>query len=106
MSYSLSFLPEVEEDAINGYRWYEEKGIGLGEEFLRLFYALTGAIIRNPLSYQTVYEDFRRCLLRRFPYAIYYRVDKQEIIVYALFHCARNPAITKRNLSVREQTNS
>ena len=39
MTYVLSFLPEVEEDAIGGYRWYEEKGTGLGEGFLRIFYA-------------------------------------------------------------------
>ena len=105
MIYSISFLPEVEGDAINGYRWYEEKAIGLGEEFLRLFYAIAGEIIRNPLIYQIVYKDFRRCLLRRFPYGIYYRIDKQKIIVYALFHCARNPTVIKKNLSVREQKN-
>jgi len=51
MIYSISFLPEVEGDAINGYRWYEEKAVGLGEEFLRLFYAIAGEIIRKPLIY-------------------------------------------------------
>jgi len=35
MKYDLRFLPEVEEDAIAGYSWYEEKAYGLGEEFLR-----------------------------------------------------------------------
>lgn len=105
MTYAISFLPEVEEDAINGFRWYEEKAIGLGEEFLRLFYAIAGEINRNSLIYQTVYKDFRRCLLRRFPYAVYYKVEGQEIIVYALFHCARNPTVIKRNLNVRKQKN-
>jgi hypothetical protein len=37
MSFSLSFLPEVEKDALAGYIWYEEKAIGLGEDFLRIF---------------------------------------------------------------------
>ncbi len=71
MIYPISFLPEVEVDAINAYRWYEEKAVGLGEEFLRLFYTISGEIIRNPLIYKIRYKDFRRCLLRRFPYAIY-----------------------------------
>ncbi|MGR3302445.1 MAG: hypothetical protein ACUZ8I_08055 [Candidatus Scalindua sp.] len=44
MIYSLSFLPELEEDTINGYKWYEDKTIGLGEEFLRIFYALSHEI--------------------------------------------------------------
>ena len=64
MIYSLSFIPELEEDTINGYSWYEEKVIGLGEDFLRVFYALSDEIQRNPLVYQKVYKDFRRCLLR------------------------------------------
>jgi hypothetical protein len=37
MSYSLSFLPEVEDDAIAGFMWYEQKSKGLGEDFLRIF---------------------------------------------------------------------
>lgn len=106
MIYSLSFLPELEEDTLNGYRWYEEKTIGLGEEFLRIFYVLSNKIQRNPLVYQTVYKDFRRCLLRRFPYAIYYRIDKDKIIVYGLFHCARNPKNLKKNLHIRKPKNS
>ena len=31
MTHSLRFLPEVEEDVIGGYSWYEEKARGLGE---------------------------------------------------------------------------
>jgi hypothetical protein len=30
MTYNLVFLPEVEEDAIAGYVWYEGKSPGLG----------------------------------------------------------------------------
>lgn len=48
MTYSLLFLPEIEEDSINGYFWYEEKGKGLGEDFLRIFYACSEKIRRNP----------------------------------------------------------
>jgi hypothetical protein len=77
VKYSLLFLPEVEDDVLNGYMWYEQKTRGLGEEFLRMFYARAQEISRNPSLYQTVYKDFRRCLLRRFPYAIYFKIDGQ-----------------------------
>ncbi len=36
MTYILHFLPEVEEDVIAGYLWYEGKSSGLGEDFLAL----------------------------------------------------------------------
>lgn len=104
MIYSLRFLPEVEDDVIGGYAWYEEKATGLGEEFLRMFYAFTQEIARNPLLYRKVFRDFRRRLLRRFPYAIYFRIDGQEIVVFGLFHCARNPDIVRRELSDRGES--
>lgn len=55
MTYTLHLLPEVEEDAVTGYVWYEEKAPGLGEEFLRMFYACVGEISRNPLLYPTLH---------------------------------------------------
>jgi plasmid stabilization system protein ParE len=101
MSYPISFLPEVEEDVLNGYFWYENKAKGLGEEFLRVFYVGVADLSRNPLLFRKVYKDFRRCLLRRFPYSIYYRTDENRVIIFGLFHCARNPIVIKRELKER-----
>jgi plasmid stabilization system protein ParE len=106
MIYSLSFLPEIEEDVIAGYLWYEEKSPGLGEEFLRMFYACAGELPRNPLLYSKVYKEFRRRLLRRFPYAIYFTVEDDQIIVFGLFHCARDPRTVKGELRDRQQPES
>ena len=78
MTYDLRFLPEVEDDVIAGYSWYEEKVRGLGEEFLRMFYACANELSRNAMLYQKVYGDFRRRLLRRFPYAIYFLMGKTK----------------------------
>jgi hypothetical protein len=49
MSYSLFFVPEVEGNAIAGYMWYEQKAKGLGEEFLRVFYACVSELLRSSL---------------------------------------------------------
>jgi plasmid stabilization system protein ParE len=102
MTYTLRFLTEVEDDAIGGYSWYETKSPGLSEEFLRMFYACVGDIPRNPLLYQNVHNEFRRCLLRRFPYAIYFTISKDQIIVTGLFHCARDPRAVESKLRNRK----
>ncbi|NTW17318.1 MAG: type II toxin-antitoxin system RelE/ParE family toxin [Syntrophaceae bacterium] len=102
MTHILRFVPEVEEDVINGYIWYESKSKGLGEEFLRIFYACANEISWNPLLYPKVYQEFRRRLLRRFPYAIYFTIEDSQITVFGLFHCARNPQITKSKLKDRK----
>ncbi len=106
MTYILRFLPEVEQDVIAAYVWYEEKAPGLGEELLRMFYACAREIPRNPLLYAKVYCQFRRRLLRRFPYAIYFRIEGSEIIVFGLFHCARDPRTIRATLRDRDQPES
>ena len=102
MTYNLRILPEVEEDVMAGYAWYEGKSPGLGEEFLRIFYACAGELPRNPLLYPKVHNEFRRRLLRRFPYAIYFVAEGDQIVVFGLFHCARDPHTVKSKLQDRQ----
>jgi plasmid stabilization system protein ParE len=101
MTYTLAFLPAVEADVLAGRVWYEDKSPGLGEEFLRVFYACTQAVARNPMAYQRVHRDLRRCLLRRFPYAVYSRVVDDCVVVFGVFHCARDPHRVGRELGDR-----
>ncbi len=103
MRYSLRFLPVVEEDVISGYDWFEGKATGLGEDFLRIFYVNINEISLNPMLYPVVYKGFRRRLIRRFPYAIYYKVKDNEVIVFGLFHCARDPYFIRTSLKNRDE---
>jgi plasmid stabilization system protein ParE len=102
MTYVLRFLPEVETDVQNGRLWYEEKSPGLGEDFLRVFYACSEELARNPRIHAKVHREFRRRLLRRFPYAIYCRIEDDRVVVFGLFHCARDPRKLRRELGERE----
>lgn len=102
MTYALRFLPQVEMDVRNGRTWYERKSAGLGAEFLRVFYACAGELIRDPQVYPRVHGDFRRRLMRRFPYAIYFRVQGEFVVVFGLFHCARDPRRLRRELGDRQ----
>jgi len=77
--------------------------IGVGEDFLRIFYACANELLWNPLLYPKVYEDFRRRLLRRFPYAIYFTIEKDRITVFGLFHCVRNPQTVNETLQNRDK---
>lgn len=106
MTYNIRFIPEVEEDVIAGYEWYEDKAPGLGDDFVRMFYACAGEIPWNPLLYPKVYRGFLRRLLRRFPYASYFRIKGKEIIVFGLFHCARDPHTIRTKLRYRVERKS
>ena len=101
MTYTLRFLPEVEEDVIAAYAWYEEKSAGLGKDFLLVFYGAAEEITLNPLLYRMVCGAIRRRLLRRFPYAVYFALEDSELVVLGLFHCARDPRRTIQELHRR-----
>jgi hypothetical protein len=103
MTYRLRFLPEVEEDVISGYLGYEEKAPGLGEEFLRMFHACVEKVRRHPSAALELSNDFSRSLLRRFPYAVYFKAVRKEIVVFGVFHCARDPGLLRSELLDRNQ---
>lgn len=102
MKYVLRFQPEVDADVQSGCAWYEGKSQGLGDEFLRVFYASCQELTRNPRLYPLVHRNFHRCLLRRFPYAIYFTIEKEIVIVFGLFHCARDPRRLHKELKDRQ----
>ena len=107
MKYNINFLPEIEQDILSSYTWYKKQSYGLGEEFLRTFYASAKEILRNPCLYPKISSQIRRCLIRRFPYAIYYSINKYEILAIGFFHCSRSPNFITTQLEKRStQENS
>jgi plasmid stabilization system protein ParE len=84
--------PEAEAEVQQAFDWYEEQSEGLGLEFLRAIDACLSGVKRNPFAYTVVkVPNVRRALVRRFPYALFYLVDDEAIIVIALFNVKRQP---------------
>jgi plasmid stabilization system protein ParE len=91
MAKSIIFLPEALFEAREAYAWYEGREAGLGEDFFRALSGALSYVERNPDTPRAVYRNYRRVLLRRFPYAVFYRNDPDAIHIYSVFHCSQNP---------------
>ncbi|MFY7884040.1 MAG: type II toxin-antitoxin system RelE/ParE family toxin [Dolichospermum sp.] len=91
MKYVLVFRPEVGDDLRDAYDWYESQQAGLGDEFIDCVDDLLNQIGMMPESYAIVYLDIRRAVIKRFPYAVYYRVISSRVVVTAIFHGRRDP---------------
>lgn len=102
MTYALRFVPEVEDDAVAAYVWYERKAAGLGRDFLRRLYACAGDIAERPFPYRKVHREFRRRLLDRFPFAVYFSMEGDHVVVFGVFHCARAPRAIRGALGDRK----
>ncbi len=87
----LILTPEAAEDIAESYEWYEIRRPGLGEDFLSCIDACLQAIRRTPEMYSVVHESYRRGLVRRFPYAVFYEYAAGRVIVYGVFHTSLNP---------------
>jgi plasmid stabilization system protein ParE len=99
MSNRVVFTSEADDDIAESYAWYEAQEPGLGEDFLRCVEACLEAIQRRPLLYRVAIDEFRRALVRRFPFEIFYEPTEREIVVYSVFHCSQDPAKWRERLS-------
>jgi plasmid stabilization system protein ParE len=99
MAAELVIAPEAQQDVDEAYSWYEDRRPGLGEEFLGCVEACIQAIFRMPELYAKVHEEYRRALVRRFPYAVFYEYTGEKVIVYSIFHTSQDPKKWRNRLS-------
>ena len=71
--------------------WYDQHASGAGFRFLAEFSELSVRLAQNPRQFPIVHPNTRRVKFRRFPYALYFRVQGEEVQVFACFHSSRNP---------------
>ena len=84
MKRSVRFRPEAETEALESQRWYETRRRGLGSEFAQAVLDAVSRIAEHPTAFPRVRGDTRRAVLRRFPYAVYFRTLDDHVIVLAV----------------------
>ena len=99
MAARLFMAEEAEQDIDEAYGYYERQRAGLGEEFMGSVDACIQAICRTPDMHQFAYKQYRRALLGRFPYAVFYEHAENTVTVYGVFHTARDPEKWRMRLS-------
>ena len=70
---TVQYHPAVEAELREIQRYYEERAPGLGTDFLDEFERQVLAIAATPEKWMVATGDIRRCLMRRFPYVIFFR---------------------------------
>lgn len=89
----LIVRPEAEIDMTEAYHWYEAKSTNLGKKFITEVDTVFDNILSNPEIYMLAFQNMRRCLCQRFPYAIYFSIRKENIVVHAVLHQGRKPSM-------------
>ncbi|HEY5618455.1 MAG TPA: hypothetical protein VIK60_10945 [Vicinamibacterales bacterium] len=84
MALDVVFRPQAEDEALEVRQWYESRRPGLGQEFGQALDALIARVAASPLAFPPVHNATRRAVLSRFPYAVYFRLAKEAVIVLAI----------------------
>ncbi|MFH0784631.1 MAG: type II toxin-antitoxin system RelE/ParE family toxin [Pseudomonadota bacterium] len=87
----LRYTAEAKEDLVIAFEWYEGQRRGLGFEFLDCVEAAIETILQMPKLYAKQHDSFRRTLVRRFPFSIFYTIEKKEIVIHAIFDNRQDP---------------
>jgi plasmid stabilization system protein ParE len=89
----LRVAPEADEELAEAAEWYEARRTGLGVEFVAVIDRALEDILSAPLTYQCWRPDraYRRKVLQRFPFVIFFLVEMDEITIVAVAHSRRRP---------------
>ena len=94
----VKILSVAEDDLEEGYRFYESQADGLGTYFLDTLYSDIDSLAYFAGMHRVVLCH-HRLLSKRFPFAVYYRVVDEAVLVFAVLDCRRNPSWIRAKLS-------
>ncbi len=95
----IKLLSSAMEDLYEGRLFYERQGEGLGEYFFDSLFSDIDSLTLYGGIHPKVF-GYHRLLAKRFPYAIYYRVEEESIaVVWRVLDLRRNPRKIRRSLT-------
>jgi hypothetical protein len=73
---------------------------GLGDRFFLQILTSLNTIKENPFAFSFVKTPVRRCLIKKFPYKIYYLIDQATIVIIGIAHVKRSNRFLKKKLGL------
>ena len=86
----VQILDEAQQDLVDGFRFYESPSEGLGDYFLDSLFADIDSL-QIYAGIHPSHFGYQRLLAKRFPWAVYYRVEGNVARVHAVLDCRRDP---------------
>ena len=87
----LRYTSRAKDDMEIAFTWYERQRRGLGFDFLDCVEIAVKSILENPKMYRSFCSIFRGCVIRRFPFTIFYTIEDKEIVVHSVFDNRQDP---------------
>jgi len=99
---------QISEDALedlnNGHLFYEAQESGLGEYFAACLRADIEGLRISAGVHRVVYRDYHRLLSKVFPYGIFYTIEQESAVVWAVIDLRRSPEWVRKRLENQDRT--
>lgn len=89
--HEIVFHTQAAEEMRAAAAYYEAQEPGLGNAFLDDIEQALQSIQQFPQLWSVYDGEYRRYLLKRFPYGLVYRLDVARILIVAVAHLHRKP---------------
>jgi len=95
----IRILKSARQDLADGRDFYRCQADGIGDYFLDSLFSDIESLLLYAGVHTVYFGKFYRLLSKRFPFAIYYRLEHRTILVYAVLDCRRSPAWHRKKLA-------
>ena len=95
----IRILESARRDLIDGYYFYEKQAEGIGTYFLDSISSDIESLVDHAGVPPVYFGEYHRQLALRFPFAIYYQLVGEEVLVFAVLDCRREPAWIRSKLN-------
>mgnify|MGYP001435438822 CR=1 FL=1 len=94
----VRILTSALNDLVSGRIFYDQQGESLGDYFFDSVFADIDSLALYGGIHRKVFR-YHRLLTRRFPFAVYYKMDNEgAVVVYRVLDCRQNPVSIAREL--------
>lgn len=90
MNYKIVIIDEAKIDFRESLFWYKNVNPKLAKRFHLSFKESLSIIKKNPFHFQIRYNEVRIIMLTTFPYLIHYTINKNTIVIKAIYHSSRD----------------
>jgi hypothetical protein len=93
----IRILESAIQDLLQGHRFYEQQEKGLGGYFIDSLFSDIDSL-QVYAGIHSIHFKKYRLLSKRFPFAIYYTIQNDVVIVHAVLDCRQNSFKTSNRL--------
>ena len=97
----VRILQSAFDDLAEGADFYDRCEPGVGRYFLDSLFADIDSLLPYAGIHRVV-RGYHRALSKRFPFAIYYKIEDGWLVVHGVLDCRRRPSRIARQLRERE----